>query len=80
MLTRADDISQTLAIASTTGHIALFDLAAKLRLLNLVRAAHEGAVGGLEWIQGQPLMMTSGGDNTIKVRSAATARASADLL
>ncbi|KAL8279548.1 hypothetical protein RQP46_008110 [Phenoliferia psychrophenolica] len=63
---RNDDISQTLAVSSTTGHIALFDLSAKLRLLHLVRAAHDGAVAGLEWIQGQPLMMTSGGDNSLK--------------
>lgn len=54
-------------MSSTTGHIALFDLSAKLRLLHLVRAAHDGAVAGLEWIQGQPMMMTSGGDNSLKV-------------
>ncbi|SCZ96552.1 BZ3500_MvSof-1268-A1-R1_Chr8-2g10291 [Microbotryum saponariae] len=63
---RNDDISHTLAVSSSTGHIALFDLAAKMRLLHLVRAAHEGAVGGLVWVTGQPLMMTSGGDNSIK--------------
>lgn len=63
-----DDISQTLAVSSSTGHVALFDLAAKCKLLHLVRAAHEGAVGGLQWLPGQPLMMTSGGDNSIKVR------------
>ncbi|SCV67376.1 BQ2448_6022 [Microbotryum intermedium] len=64
---RNDDISHTLAVSSSKGHIALFDLAAKMRLLHLVRAAHEGAVGGLVWVTGQPLMMTSGGDNSIKV-------------
>ncbi|KAI5478393.1 WD repeat protein, U3 small nucleolar RNA-associated protein 21 [Pseudohyphozyma bogoriensis] len=63
---RNDDISQTLAVSSSTGHVALFDLSAKLRLLHLVRAAHEGPVGGLEWIAGQPLMMTSSGDNSLK--------------
>lgn len=56
-------------MASSTGHIALFDLSAKLRLLHLVRAAHEGPVGGMEWAPGQPLLITSGGDNSIKVRS-----------
>lgn len=64
-----DDIGQTLAVTSSTGHIALFDLAAKMRLLHLVRAAHEGPVGGLEWLAGQPLMMTSGSDNSLKVSS-----------
>ncbi|GAA5999690.1 hypothetical protein JCM10207_005870 [Rhodosporidiobolus poonsookiae] len=63
---RTDDQAQTLAVASTSGHVALFDLAAKMRLLHLVRNAHEGPVGGLEWVPGQPLMMTSGGDNSIK--------------
>ncbi|CEQ42504.1 SPOSA6832_04318, partial [Sporobolomyces salmonicolor] len=62
----ADDLAQTLAVASTSGHIALFDLAAEMRLLHLVRNAHEGSVGGLEWVPGQPLMMTSGGDNSMK--------------
>ncbi|KAK4047049.1 rRNA-processing protein utp21 [Microbotryomycetes sp. JL221] len=63
---RNDAEGQTLAVTSTTGHIALFDLSNKLRLLHLVRAAHEGPVGGLEWVPGQPLMMTSGGDNSLK--------------
>jgi U3 small nucleolar RNA-associated protein 21 len=40
-----------------------------MKLLHLVRNAHEGAVGGIEWVPGQPLMMTSGGDNSMKVRS-----------
>lgn len=64
-----DDLSQTLAVSSSTGHIALFDLSNKMRLLHLVRAAHEGPVGGLEWLAGQPLMMTSGADNSLKVRN-----------
>ncbi|GAA5862908.1 hypothetical protein JCM8547_003617 [Rhodosporidiobolus lusitaniae] len=63
---RTDDIAQTVAVASTSGHIALFDLAAEMKLLHLVRNAHEGSVGGLEWVPGQPMMMTSGGDNSVK--------------
>lgn len=63
-----DEISQTLAVSSSAGHVALFDLASKLRLLHLVRAAHASAVGGLQWLPGQPLMMTSGEDNSLKVR------------
>ncbi|KAM0791653.1 hypothetical protein ACM66B_006089 [Microbotryomycetes sp. NB124-2] len=63
---RNDTEGQTLAITSTTGHIALFDLANKLRLLHFVRAAHEGPVGGLVWVPGQPLMMTNGSDNSLK--------------
>lgn len=67
MFFSTDEISQTLAVSSSAGHVALFDLAAKLRLLHLVRAAHATAVGGLQWLPGQPLMMTSGGDNSLKV-------------
>lgn len=64
---KPDDLAQTLAVSSTTGHVALFDLSSKLRLLHLLRAAHEGAVGGIAWVPGQPLLMTSGGDNSMKV-------------
>ncbi|GAA6043467.1 hypothetical protein JCM8097_000725 [Rhodosporidiobolus ruineniae] len=63
---RTDDLAQTLAVSSTSGHIALFDLANEMRLLHLVRNAHEGPVGGMEWVPGQPLFMTSGGDNSVK--------------
>jgi U3 small nucleolar RNA-associated protein 21 len=67
---RTDNEAQTLAVASTSGHVALFDLASENKLLHLVRNAHEGPVGGLEWVPGQPLMVTSGGDNSVKVRFA----------
>ncbi|GAA5939662.1 hypothetical protein JCM10213_009155 [Rhodosporidiobolus nylandii] len=63
---RTDDLAQTLAVSSTSGHIALFDLSNQMRLLHLVRNAHEGPVGGILWVPGQPLMMTSGGDNSVK--------------
>ncbi|GAA6006013.1 rRNA-processing protein UTP21 [Rhodotorula paludigena] len=63
---RTDDEAQTLSVASTSGHIALFDLSSQMRLLHLVRNAHEGPVGGLEWVPGQPLMVSSAGDNSLK--------------
>ncbi|BGP25126.1 rRNA-processing protein utp21 [Rhodotorula toruloides] len=63
---RTDNEAQTLAVASTSGHVALFDLGNGIKLLHLVRNAHEGPVGGLEWVPGQPLMITSGGDNSVK--------------
>ncbi|BGP02493.1 putative WD-repeat protein [Rhodotorula toruloides ATCC 204091] len=63
---RTDSEAQTLAVASTSGHVALFDLGNEMKLLHLVRNAHEGPVGGLEWVPGQPLMITSGGDNSVK--------------
>ncbi|GAA5832443.1 hypothetical protein JCM3766R1_003075 [Sporobolomyces carnicolor] len=63
---RNDDLAQTLAVASTSGHVALFDLNHDMKLLHLVRNAHEGPVGGIEWVVGQPLFMTSGADNSMK--------------
>ncbi|GAA5893733.1 rRNA-processing protein UTP21 [Sporobolomyces salmoneus] len=63
---RNDDLAQTLAVASTSGHIALFDLNHEMKLMHLVRNAHEGAVGGIEWVVGQPLFMTNGADNSMK--------------
>ena len=37
------------------------------RLVTMVRDAHNGSVGGMEFIQSQPLMATSSVDNSIKV-------------
>lgn len=58
-----------LATASSNGHIAFWDLNAGGRLLNVLRGAHEGAVTALEWIPGQPLMISCGVDNSVKVSS-----------
>ncbi|KAF8921083.1 Utp21 specific WD40 associated putative domain-containing protein [Mucidula mucida] len=55
-----------LASASSAGHIALWDLNAGGRLLHMVRAAHDGAITALEWIPGQPVLVTSGEDNSVK--------------
>ncbi|GAA6062774.1 hypothetical protein JCM10212_006887 [Sporobolomyces blumeae] len=63
---RNDDLAQTLSVSSSSGHVALFDLANEMRLLHLIRNAHEGAVGGMEWVVGQPLFMTCGADNSMK--------------
>ncbi|GAA5996892.1 hypothetical protein JCM5350_002741 [Sporobolomyces pararoseus] len=63
---RKDDLAQTLAIGTTEGHLALFDLNSDFKLLHLVRSAHEGKIGGLEWVVGQPLLMSSGRDNSLK--------------
>ena len=57
-----------LATASSTGHIALWDLISGGRLLHIVRGAHDGAVTALEWVPGQPVLISSGEDNSVKVR------------
>lgn len=57
----------TLASASETGHISLWDLGSGGRLLHTVRGAHEGSISALGWISGQPLLISSGDDNSVKV-------------
>lgn len=54
-----------LASSSSTGTFAIWDLS-KGRILHTQRMAHEQAVNGLEWVQGQPLLVTSSGDNSVK--------------
>ena len=61
------DGEPVLATASSTGHIALWDLNSGGRLLHIVRGAHDGAVTALEWVPGQPLLISSGEDNSVKV-------------
>ncbi|KAF7796706.1 hypothetical protein EIP86_007889 [Pleurotus ostreatoroseus] len=55
-----------LASASSNGHIALWDLNAGGRLLHVIRGAHDGAVTAIEWVPGQPLLISSGEDNSVK--------------
>ena len=55
-----------MATSSTIGHIAVWSLDER-RLVAMVRDAHNGSVGGMEFIQSQPLMITSSVDNSIKV-------------
>lgn len=58
-----------LASASSAGHIALWDLNAGGRLLHVIRGAHDGAVSAVEWVPGQPVLISSGEDNSVKVYS-----------
>ncbi|KAG0705974.1 Utp21 specific WD40 associated putative domain-containing protein [Suillus ampliporus] len=55
-----------LASASSSGHIALWDLDSGGRLLHLIRGAHDGAISALEWVPGQPVLISSGEDNSVK--------------
>ncbi|KAL7423168.1 rRNA-processing protein utp21 [Cryptotrichosporon argae] len=60
------DGALVLATASSTGAIALWDLAKGGRVLHINRTTHEQAVTGLEWVAGQPLLVSSSGDNSVK--------------
>ena len=56
----------TVATSSLIGHIAVWSLDDR-RLVTMVKDAHDGSVGGMEFIQSQPLMATSSVDNSVKV-------------
>lgn len=62
------DGEAVLATGSADGDLAFWDLNSRGRLVHLVRNAHEGGVSTVEWIPGQSLLVTSGGDNAIRVR------------
>lgn len=63
------DNNAVLASASSTGHVALWDLNHQGCLLHIIRGAHDAAVTALEWIPGQAVLVTSGDDNSVKVYS-----------
>ncbi|KIY72120.1 Utp21-domain-containing protein [Cylindrobasidium torrendii FP15055 ss-10] len=54
-----------LVSASSTGHLAVWDLE-EGKLLHMVKGAHDGAITSVEWIPRQPIFMTSGEDNSVK--------------
>jgi U3 small nucleolar RNA-associated protein 21 len=60
------DNEAILASSSLGGSLALWDLDQRGRLLHLIPNAHSSAISSLQWIPGQPLLVTSGPDNTIK--------------
>ena len=55
-----------MASASTEGHIAFWDLE-KRQLGTVLRDAHKGAVCGMKFLPSQPLLVTNGPDNSLKV-------------
>jgi WD40 repeat protein len=56
-----------LATGSSNGSIASWDLSKGGRLLHVNREAHEQGVTGLEFVPGQQLLISSSGDNSVKV-------------
>ena len=72
---RTDGEAHTLAVATRAGSIVLFDLDAATqaspsggmpRLLHSVQHAHEGGVGAIAFVPGQPLLISSGPDNAVR--------------
>lgn len=62
---RTDD-QHIMATASNSGDVALWDLE-KRRLIHLMKNAHDGFISSLQFINGNPLLITSAADNSIKV-------------
>ncbi|OXB79497.1 UNVERIFIED_CONTAM: hypothetical protein H355_013893 [Colinus virginianus] len=58
--------SPVMAAGSPVGHIALWDLEEK-KLMSQMRNAHSTAVAGMSFVPGEPLLITNGADNAIRV-------------
>ena len=63
MYIHSADGFNTVASASPLGHIAVWDLDRR-RLGAVLRNAHNEAVGGMEFLSSQPLLVTSGPGNS----------------
>lgn len=55
-----------MAAGSPIGHIGLWDLEEK-KLMSQMREAHSTAIAGLSYVHGEPLLITNGADNAIRV-------------
>jgi U3 small nucleolar RNA-associated protein 21 len=55
-----------MASASLHGDIAIWDMDKK-RLFHMLKGAHDSLVVSAEFLNGQPLMITAGSDNSVKV-------------
>lgn len=70
---RTDNLAHTLATASSDGSIALWDLDTGPeddlipgRLLHTIKNAHASPIGSIQFLAGQPLMISNGSDNALK--------------
>ena len=60
------DGNPIMASASTEGHIAFWDLE-KRQLGTVLHDAHKGVACGMKFLPSQPLLVTNGPDNSLKV-------------
>lgn len=60
------DGHSVMAAGSPVGHIGLWDLEAK-KLIGQMRDAHTTSIAGLTFLHGEPLLLTNGADNAIRV-------------
>lgn len=55
-----------MAAGSPVGHIGLWDLEEK-KLIGQMRDAHDTAIAGMNFLLSEPLLITNGADNAIRV-------------
>ncbi|NWI18602.1 WDR36 protein, partial [Crypturellus soui] len=63
---RTVDGHPVMAAGSPVGHIALWDLEEK-KIISQMRNAHSTAIAGMSFVPGEPLLITNGADNAIRV-------------
>ncbi|UZJ51500.1 hypothetical protein CBS101457_000820 [Exobasidium rhododendri] len=74
---RTDGMAHTMAVGTRLGDIVLFDLQASptestmkkarpAQLAHTIRSAHTSSIASVQFVQGQPLLISSGSDNAIK--------------
>ncbi|PIA17099.1 YVTN repeat-like/Quino protein amine dehydrogenase [Coemansia reversa NRRL 1564] len=61
---RTDDVPM-MATANAEGDVALWDLDKK-RLMHVLQGAHDSSIPSIDFLTGQPLLLTSSADNSIK--------------
>lgn len=66
-LSSSSDGPPVVASGSPQGHIAFWDLE-KRQLLTQQRNMHHTAVAGATFVNSEPLLITNGADNAIKVK------------
>ncbi|EGG12481.1 uncharacterized protein MELLADRAFT_32760 [Melampsora larici-populina 98AG31] len=64
---RSDSDCQLLVTSSSQGHLAIWNMNQSGQLLHILREAHDSAVSGVQFLPGQPIMLTASGDNSIKL-------------
>ena len=62
---RTDDQDDVLCVGDASGRVTVWDLE-KRSLRSLILECHEGPVAALKFLDGQPVMLSSGRDNTLK--------------
>ncbi|KAG9073038.1 hypothetical protein KI688_000820 [Linnemannia hyalina] len=61
---RTDD-QHVMASANMYGDIALWDLN-RQKILHVMKGAHDGSIPSVQFLNGQPILMSSGADNAVK--------------